>query len=166
MFGGKDMFTVRRLRFFNLVGLLKVSNILYDCGKDMAKNNDLHHWNNSHIKNWIIVALCVLKNKIYIVCDDKKAVATFQTRKVGSSLLFQKLATSPASAKCGIGSYCMREIEELALSSGCAEVLCEVYEKSEHAISFYEHRGYRVYDETETLKYKEYKMRKALKDEV
>ena len=26
MFGGKDMFTVRRLRLFNLVGLLKVSN--------------------------------------------------------------------------------------------------------------------------------------------
>lgn len=56
----------------------------------------------------------------------------------------------------------MIEIERLAKKSACTEVICEVYDKSEHAKSFYEHRGYTVYGETETLKYKELKMRKEI----
>lgn len=50
----------------------------------------------------------------------------------------------------------------MAKENGCKEVVCEVYDKSEHAKCFYEHRGYAVYGSTETLKYKELKMRKEL----
>lgn len=56
----------------------------------------------------------------------------------------------------------MKEIERLAKESGCAEVVCEVYDKSEHAKAFYEHRGYISYSTTETLKYKEQKLRKEI----
>lgn len=56
----------------------------------------------------------------------------------------------------------MTEIERLAKESGCTEVICEVYDKSEHAKNFYEHRGYTVYGATETLKYNELKMRKEI----
>ena len=62
----------------------------------------------------------------------------------------------------GIGSYCLTEIEHMAKEEGCTEIICEVYDKSEHAKSFYEHRGYTVYGATETLKYKELKMRKEI----
>lgn len=41
-------------------------------------------------------------------------------------------------------------------------VVCEVYEKSEHAKRFYENKGYFVYGITETLKYRELKMRKEI----
>lgn len=156
------MYRICKLSKVNIVGLKKVSDILYECGKDMAKKYGLHHWDNSHIKNHIIVALCAMKNDIYLVYNEKAPVATFQTRKTGQSLLFQKLATSPAFSGGGIGSYCLKEIEALAKENECTEVICEVYDQSEHAKSFYEHRGYAIYGETETLKYKELKLRKEL----
>lgn len=156
------MYLVSKLKKYDIFGLKKVSDILYDCGKDMAKKNNLHHWDNSHVKNWVIVALCALKNDIYLVYNEKSPVATFQTRKNGNALLFQKLATSPSFSSSGIGSYCMLQIERLAKESGCAEVICEVYDKSEHAKSFYEHRGYAVCGKMETLKYTELKLRKEI----
>lgn len=156
------MYAIRRLNKFNILGLKKVSDILYECGKDMSKKYNLHHWDNLHIKNHIIVALYALKNDIYLVYRGKTPVATFQSRKTGQTFLFQKLATAPEFAGGGIGSFCLREIEHLAKENGCREVVCEVYDKSEHAKSFYEHRGYAVCGATKTLKYKELKMRKEL----
>lgn len=156
------MYSVCRVKIWNVAKLLKVSGILYKCGKDMAAKYGLHHWDNSHIKNWVIVALCAMKNQIYLVYDNHTPVATFQTRKKGQSLLFQKLATAPAFSGGGIGSYCLTEIERLAKECGCTEVVCEVYDRSEHAKSFYEHRGYEVWGATETLKYKELKLRKEI----
>lgn len=135
---------------------------MYECGKDIAKRYDLHHWDNSHVKNLVIVALCALKNDIYLVYNQNTPVATFQTRKNEKSFLFQKLATSPSFSGGGIGSYCLTEIERLARENNCKEIICEVYDKSEHAKSFYEHRGYIIYGATETLKYKELKLRKEL----
>ena len=158
----KDLHSIRKLRIWNIAGLLKVSSILYECGKDMAAKYDLHHWDNPHIKNWAIVALCALKNDIYLVYDNKIPVATFQTRKINQSFLFQKLATLPQFAGGGIGTFCLNEIETLAKGKNCIEIICEVYDQSEHAKRFYEHKGYLIYGETESLKYKELKLRKEL----
>lgn len=158
------MYSVRKVRLWNLSGLLKVSGILYRCGKDMARKYDLHHWNNSHIKTWIIVALCLLKNHVYLVYRDKKPLATFQTRKVNDSYLFQKLATLPDFSGAGVGTFCLNEIERMGRSSGCREIICEVYDKSERAIDFYERRGYAVYGTTETLKYNELKLKKLIEE--
>lgn len=156
------MYSVCKLKIWNLPKLLKVSNILYKCGKDMAAKYDLHHWDNSHVKNWAIVALCALKNDIYLVCDDQVSVATFQTKKIGESYLFQKLATSPEYAGKGIGAFCLGEIERLGKQENCKEVICEVYDLSERAKRFYENRGYVVYGATDTLKYKVLKLKKEL----
>lgn len=156
------LYSVCKLKMWNLFGLLRVSDILYKCGKDMAAKYDLHHWDNSHIKNWIILGLCALKNDIYLVCDDRTAVATFQTRKIGDSYLFQKLATLPECAGKGIGAFCLGEIERLGKQDNCKEIICEVYDLSEHAKRFYENRGYVVYGETDTLKYRELKLKKEL----
>lgn len=149
------MYSIHRLSRFNILSLKKVSDILYECGKDMADKYNLHHWDNTHGKNWLIVALCALKNNIYLVYNGEIPIATFQTRRVNQSFLFQKLATIPKMAGKGIGGFCLTEIECMAKAEGCTEVVCEVYDKSEHAIKFYDHRGYIVYGATETIKYKE-----------
>ena len=128
----------------------------------MAEKYDLHHWDNSHLKNWVIVALCALKNDVYLVFNEKRPVATFQIRKTEHSILFQKLATSPDFAGGGIGSFCLNEIEKLGKAKDCKEAICEVYDKSEHAVNFYENRGYVVYGTAETLKYRELKLKKEL----
>lgn len=157
------MYQVCKINKCNIMMLKKTSDILYECGKNMAKKYDLHHWDNSHIKNFAIIILCALKNDIYLVYSDKEIAATFQTRKLTEqSFLFQKLATVPEAEGKGVGSYCLNEIERIAKENACTEVVCEVYDKSEHAEKFYEHRGYTVYGATETLKFRELKMRKEI----
>lgn len=156
------MYSVQKICILDLFKLKKVSDILYECGKDMAEKYGLHHWDNSLIKNWLIVAMCALNNDIYLVYLSQKPVATFQIKKTKTAFMFQKLATSPSLSGQGIGSFCIEEIERLAREGGYAEVRCEVYDKSEHAKNFYEHRGYTIYGTTKTLKYGELKLRKEL----
>lgn len=156
-------YLVKRVRLWNVNMLFKVTDVLYRCGKDMAEKYDLHHWDNSRFKTFAIVCYCALKNKIYAVFGGQTnaPIATFQTRKKQTSFLFQKLATLPEAAGKGVGSFCLSEIETMAQSAGCKEVVCEVYDKSEHAKAFYERRGYRVFGETKTLKYGELKLKKV-----
>lgn len=156
------MFSVCKVSFKNALKLLDVTDILHKSGKDMALKQDLHHWDNSRLKTLVIVLLCAMKNDIYLVYDGEIAVATFQTKKIGNSLLFQKLAVDPGFANKGIGSFCLGEIEKLAKLAECGSTICEVYDKSEHAISFYTAKGYTVCGTTNTLKYKQLELRKEL----
>lgn len=156
------MYSIHKINILDIFGFMKVSDILYECGKNMAKRYGLHHWDNSHIKNLLIVALCAMKNDIYLVYKEKTPVATFQTRKLEQSFLFSKLAVSPDYAGAGIGSYCLTQIEYFAKEANCKDVICEVYDKSENAKKFYRHRGYVIYGTTKTLKYMELKLRKEL----
>lgn len=156
------MYSIHKLKKYDIVELHKVSDILYKCGKDMALKYDLHHWDNSRLKNVAVMILCAMKNEIYLVYDDRTPVATFQTQVKGKSLLFQKLATNPEFAGGGIGTFCMDELEKIGREKNCKEIICEVYDKSEHALNFYKRRGYSVYGTTETIKYNELKLRKNL----
>lgn len=157
-----ENYAVKQISPFSIHRLLQVENILFKCGKDMAEKDDLHHWDNVHIKNALIVCLCALKNKIYLVFNESTPVATYQTKVIGDKLRFQKLATAPDFSGCGIGSFCMHEIEHQAIKCECKSVFCEVYDKSTHAINFYKHKGYVVVGKEETLKYTELIMEKAL----
>ena len=157
------MFKVSRIKAFDISNLFRVSDILWRCGKDMAQKYDLHHWDNSRFKSFVIVCLGVLKNRLYLVFDaQNQAVATFQIKKNNSDIHFEKLATLPQYAGKGVGSFCMEYIEKIAKEYGCNTVSMEVYANSKHAIEFYEHRGYEISGSVETLKYTEYKMQKKL----
>lgn len=85
----------------------------------MAEKYDLHHWDNSHFKNFIIVVFCVLKNSVYLVSEEDNYVATFQTRKVGEMFRFEKLACLPEMSGKGIGMFCINTIEKMALKMSC-----------------------------------------------
>ena len=114
------------------------------------------------MKSVVIVGVCALKNDIYLLYADEKPVATFMTKKQGESLHFEKLGTLPSEAGKGIGSMCMAKIEEIAKNAGCKKVVMEVYEPSQHALSFYEHKGYKAVGKKNTLKYKEVRMERNL----
>lgn len=156
------MYKLMKIGKLDISKLNAVAFILNTCGKDMAKKYNLHHWDNPLIKTLMIVGLCDLKNEIYLLYDGNKPVATFMTKRNQDELHFEKLATLPSESGKGIGSYCMSKIEELAKDAGCKKVVMEVYEPSQHAISFYEHKGYTVVGMTDTLKYKEVKMEKRI----
>lgn len=156
------MLDIKKVSKNNISDLNKAAKILNACGKDMAEKYDLHHWDNLYIKSLMIVGMCALKNDVYMIYDGLKPVATFMTMKNGDTLHFEKLGTLPAESGKGIGSFCMTKIEESARQAGCTKVAMEVYEPSQHAISFYEHKGYKKVGTTDTLKYKEIKMEKSI----
>lgn len=156
------MYTLKKVGKLDIPRLNKVAAILNACGIDMAQKYDLHHWDNSYMKSLVIVGVCALKNNIYLLYADEKPVATFMTMVQGDSLHFEKLGTLPSEAGKGIGSMCMSKIEEIAKTAGCKKVVMEVYEPSQHALSFYEHKGYIAVGITNTLKYKEVRMERNL----
>ena len=156
------MYILKRVGKLDLPKLNAVARILNSCGKDMANKYDLHHWDNLFIKTLIIVGLCDLRNEIYLLYSGNKPVATFMTKRNGDALHFEKLGTLPSESGKGIGSICMRKIEEIAKNEDCKKVVMEVYEPSQYAISFYEHKGYAAVGMTDTLKYKEVKMEKRI----
>ena len=158
-----DDYLVNKVSKINIFQLNKVRYILHLAGKDMSAKYGLNHWNNSFFKDCIIIILCCLKNEIYIVRNQENViVATFQIHLINEDLCFEKLATHPLLLGKGIGSFCINEIETIAKNKKCKNVICEVFDKSQHAIDFYQNKGYSIYDTIDTLKYKEYKMKKEL----
>lgn len=155
-------YSIIKLGKKNLFELRKAREILFLCGKDMAKKYGLYHWDNSYFKSWIVILISILKNEIYIIKKNNESVATFQVKKVEECLYFFKLATKPQYMGKGIGKFCIREIEKIAQKFNCKYVMCEVYDKSSHAIKFYKNNGYIIFGNKETLKYNELKMRKEL----
>ena len=157
----KDL-SVKQLHFYSICSLIKVEKILYLCGKDMVQKNDLHHWDNSHLKNAIILILCALKNQIYLVYDGCVPVATYQVKINGGKWISQKLAVLPEAFRQGIGSFCVEECERQAIDLGCHSVIYEVYDKNVRALKFFQNNGYREVGRTQTLKYQEIVVEKVL----
>ena len=153
---------VEKVSLFDVKGQMKVNNILYECGKYMASTYNLHHWDNSRFKNVIIILLCLLKNDVFLVFDEGKEIATFQTKKINDVLRFEKLATRPNCMSKGIGSFCLEEIEKQAKSKECKRIRMEVYSPSVHAVDFYIHRGFAIVGEKKTLKYSEFEMERKI----
>lgn len=147
---------------WNIVGVRRAGGILYACGKDMARRCDLHHWDNSRIVTDAIALLGGLKNNLYLVKDEDRYVATFQTRVDGITLHLSKLATLPEAAGRGIGSFCLERIEAMAREAGCVRIALEVYDRSAHAVEFYRRRGFTDAGRMSTRKYTEIKMEKAV----
>ena len=152
----------KKVAIYDIPRFIKVADILNVCGKDMAAKYDLHHWDNSYLKSLFIVCLCALKNQIYLLYSNGKPVATFQVKAKKDILHFEKLGTLPTEEGKGIGTLCMKKIEDIASECGCHKVVMEVYEPSRNAVCFYEHRGYQSVGTVNTLKYKEIRMEKEI----
>lgn len=152
----------KKVAVFNIPALIYVSVILWDCGADMYKKYQLTHWKNSFFKTFLIVMYTALKNCVWGVYEDKKIIATFQTKIQNKRLHFGKLAVSPKISGKGVGSYCLTEMEKMAKCQGLTSLTCEVYEKSKHAYDFYIKRGFTVVGEMKTLNYKELILEKRL----
>ena len=156
------MKSIEKVHFYNIKSFFEITKILNECGKDMARKYNLHHWENPMLKTMIIVVLCLLKNKVYLVKYDGLAEATFQLKSGEDELFFEKLAVNPISGNKGYGSFCMKAIEKKAEQLGKHKVRMEVYDQSQHAIDFYLAKGYSKVGETHTLKYNSLIMEKEL----
>ncbi len=156
------MFVIKRVGIFDVIGLYRITYILNECGKEMAKRYSLNHWKNPFLKSAVIVLICALRNDMYLVTEGNKYIATFQTNIIDKTIFFEKLGTLPTEEGRGIGSFCLRSIEEIGKKNNCMQATMDVYELSKHAITFYEHNGYHVSGKKQTKKYIELIMEKAL----
>lgn len=148
-------YSVKQVSVFTVRRIIEVERILYASGKYMAASEGLHHWDNSHFKTLFIIFLCLLKNKVFLVFEGKRAMATFQTQVKENILTFEKFAVYPTCIGKGFGSFCWQKIEQQAGNRGCRAIRSYVYDKNKKAISFYAHKGCRVVGEKKTLKYTE-----------
>lgn len=147
--------SVKEIGITDLVGLKKVEKVLYACGKDMANKYDIHQWDNTHTKNMVILALCELKNDVFLVSDAfGNPAATFQARKTDDIYYFEKLATLPEYQGKGIAERMLEQIRKTAREKGCSKVACSVYEKNRYALEYYRKKGFTVCGTTQTKKYK------------
>lgn len=159
-----EAYRVVRVGLFDPGYILRIADILHRCGKDMAEKYGLHHWDNPKLKTLFIVGLGLVKNRVYAVNDKSgTTVATFQVKRSGDRLHFEKLGTRPDMGGRGIGSFCLREIERIAAEAGCGQVCMEVCSSGKNALGFYLNRGYTVSGEGKTLKYPVTKLQKQLR---
>lgn len=163
-------FTLKRISFLDVPSLLRIVSILQKCGVDMYEKYGLSHWKNSYIKTLFVICFCILKRmKLYGVYNDaKQMVATFQvlltlgSEGEGSKLYFGKLAVSPECGGKGIGSYCLDMMEHIAKQNGACSLTCEVYDKSEFALTFYLKKGFEIVGQKNSLKYTQVVLEKSI----
>ncbi len=156
------MYTIKKIIKTDLKSLINIAIILNACGKNMAREFNLHHWDNSLIKSFLIVLYRSIDNKTYLLYDSEKPIATFMLRIQNNNLHFEKLAVLPNESRRGVGSFCLKKIEEIAIKHNCKKISLEVYEHSKHAIDFYLHKGFAITKKKESLKYNEFSMEKSL----
>ncbi len=131
-----------------------VHDILRECGQDLKLRLGLGHWdppNSLHLMRREAEA-----NWVYAVRDGERTVATFtigaeafsycditiwEAPKARAAYL-SRLAVLPELQGSGIGTWCMKTIEELAAVDGCAAVRLDVHGRHEKLLGFYARLGY------------------------
>lgn len=163
-------FTLKKIFLLDMPSLLRITSILQKCGVDMYEKYGLSHWKNSFIKTFLVICFCILKKKkLYGVYNDaKQMIATFQVLfrpdsvDENAKLYFGKLAVSPECGGKGIGSYCLDMMEQLAQKNGVHILTCEVYDKSEFALTFYLKKGFKIVGQKNSLKYTQIVLEKSI----
>ena len=128
----------------------QVYSILAAAGAYMVEAFDLHHWETPYGKDRI--AKDTETKQVYLAKSGDTFVATFtlsdktsrafQDKPEANAMYLSKFSVAPGVMKGGIGSACIRYLEQLSKEQGKSKVRLDVYEKSDHAIKFYYKMGY------------------------
>lgn len=139
-----------------------VYNNIKKCADEMAKQG-LEHWIPYYSKEKIEED--IKKNKVYLVKVEEKIVGSFilTLDKEKKTIYLGKLAIIPEYEGKGIGSKCLRFIEQYVKENDINLIELDVYEKSTNAIKFYEKNGYKIIGEKLTRRFKVKKMIKEIK---
>ena len=138
-----------------------VYNNIKKCADEMASQG-LEHWIPYYPKEKIREDIQI--NKVYLVQLKEMVIGNFilmfdfEERKIQVG----KLAIIPEYAGKGIGSECLRFIEQYAKINNLKAIELDVYEKSTKAIKFYEKNGYKIIGDKATRRFRVKKMIKEL----
>ena len=139
-----------------------IHRILFRCGIHMARHF-LFHWLPPYPKR-AIRRDC--NSKAVVIVREESSneyTSTFQMWKGNEQTLqVGKIATDPKYWGKGIGKANMLFMEKYARGNGYDRIDLEVYSKSNKAISFYEHLGYRIIGTKRSIRFKVFIMEKCL----
>ena len=128
----------------------QVYSILAAAGAYMVEVFDLHHWETPYGKD--AITRDTETKQVYLAKEGDAFVATFTLsdktsrafadKPYADAMYLSKFSVAPGVMKGGVGSACIRYLEQLSKEQGKAKVRLDVYEKSQHAIKFYNKMGY------------------------
>ncbi|WP_455392934.1 GNAT family N-acetyltransferase [[Eubacterium] cellulosolvens] len=132
----------------------EVHEILRLCGLEMKDKFNLGHWNPPYPVH--LMQKDAKESYVYAVKEQNKTLATFTISKKPLDYYYKNiwlnpdheaiyvshLAVLPKFQGRGIGSWCMRTIEDFAREWGCAAVRLDAYEKYPLLLEFYVKLGY------------------------
>lgn len=147
-----------------------VYSILKASGSYMVETFGLMHWSRPYSKENI--AHDIENKEVYIVKNEGQNIATFMLSQ-DTSYYFQeipdenavylsKLAVNPNVVNTGIGTSCMKYIEEYCRNNNKTRVRLDVYDKSEQAVNFYTKIGYKQLFSKDTTNFRVICMEKEL----
>lgn len=137
--------------------------ILERCGLDMQAKFGLNHWIPAYPLH--LMQKDAREKSIYAVREGERIIATFTVglqapsyyaasvwQNPGAKALYvNRLAVLPDCQGNGIGTWCMRAIEQLALAEGCCAVRLDAYDEHMKLHEFYRRLGYQERGEARVM---------------
>jgi|SRR5579872_1866033 len=147
-------FTLLKIENTNTYEMGLIHALLVECGKMMFETNNLNHWHPfmdfNSFKNTI-------QNKnLYAVCDENKILATFNLSTIARDYYHEEFWSNPGEKAIylgqlgifpmyqnnGIGTWCMKQVEQIALAMHCKAVRFDGVSNHPYLKKFYEKLGY------------------------
>ena len=132
------------------LGIDQVYAILAAAGAYMVEVFDLHHWEEPYPKE--AIARDTETKQVYLAKEgdafaatftlSDKTIRAFADNPDAGAMYLSKFSVAPGIMKGGVGSACIRYLEQLCREQNKTKVRLDVYNKSEHAIKFYLKMGY------------------------
>lgn len=157
-----------------------IYEIIKSCGEDMFQKQGLMHWRTPYPK--VSIQKNCAEREVFLVrdLDTNQYVHTIQLEFITSNenittccqnadnetefkvVNLNKGATIPQASGKGIGKQCFDYIENYCRNRGISRICFDVYDKSEHAVQFFENIGYTIVGSKPTRYFTVYIMEKTL----
>lgn len=141
--------------------IAEIYNIIKLSGKYMSEIQGLVHWKDpfpieSINKNCADREVFIVKDldlnryvhtfqlEIFKLTESTEIIHCDPNEKIKYIAKLYKFATLPEAAGRGIGKASMEYMENYCRSKNCVKLIFDVYDKSEHAIRFYQNRGFSI----------------------
>jgi GNAT superfamily N-acetyltransferase len=129
-------------------------DVLRACGKDLKVRFGFTHWDPPIPKENFDQD--VADGKVYSIFDEKQLIATITaspepleyftfelwSNPTMKAMYVNHLGVLPEHQGKGVGTWCMKKVEELALSENCAAMRLDAYVKNKYTVKFYDNLGY------------------------
>ena len=84
------------------------------------------------------------RGDVYVALDAERIVGALRTERQEGGLCIDQIAVDPSRQGGGVGSWLLRQIEEVARSSGASGLSLNTAEMMEHLVRLYRRHGFEI----------------------